>query len=148
VLPCLENTHIDLNNPYPGLASVLPWITQDIAGIEPLNSIAPSDDILTQQLLNLDQVTAEQAAAFAANNIQDAIAIGTAETQRLAAIAKAKADAAAKAAAEEAARIAAEIKAKAEAAAKAAAEAARKAAAEAKARADALLKRLCGRWCR
>jgi len=155
LLPCLANTQIDTSNDNPVLASMLPWLLQDVAGIDPLNEIAPSEDILTQQLLSLDQVTQEQAIAFAASNIKDAVRIGTAETQRLAAIAKAKADAAAKAAADaakkaaaKAARIAAEIKAKADAAAKAAANAAKKAAADAKDRAKALAKKLCGRWCR
>jgi hypothetical protein len=158
VLPCLENTHINTGDQYPVIQSVLPWLTQDVIGIEPLTGMASSEDILTEKILNLDQITAQQAAAIAKTNIEDAIRIGTAETQRVAAIAKAKADAVAKAAAEKAARIAAEVKARADAAAKAAAEAkaradaavraaaeaVKKAAAEAKARA----KRWCGRWCR
>jgi len=148
ILPCLENTHINTGDEYPVIQSVLPWLTQDVIGIEPLSNMTSSQDILTAKMLNLDEITAKEAAAIAKTNIADAIRIGTAETQRLAAIVKAKADAITKAAAEKAARIAADLKAKADAAAKAAAEAVKKAAADAKAKAAALAKRWCGRWCR
>ena len=155
VLPCLENTHINTSDQYPVIESLLPWLTQGVLGIDPLTGMASSQDILTAKILNLDEITTQQAAAFAKTNIEDAIRIGTAETQRLASIAKARADAIAKAAAAEAMRIAAEVKAKADAAAKAAAEALKKAAedaaraaADAKAKAKARAKRWCGRWCR
>jgi len=158
VLPCLENTHIDPNSEYPIAMSVLPWLTSDVVGIEALGSLTDSEDLFTQQVISLDNITVQDAAAIAQANIADAISIGQAEKDRI----EAEAKAAAEAAAAEAARIAAAAKAAAEAEAgriaaaaeAAAAEAARIAAeakAAAKAAADAaaaLAKKLCGRWCR
>ena len=127
--PCLANTHVSDEADFAILASILPWATQDVMGIDPLSGMVSSESLLTEQIKGLSDITAKDAAAFAARNIADTIRIGKGVLAAQAAKAKAKAAAIAKA------RAAAVAKAKAKAAAIAKARAA--AAAKAKAAAEA-----------
>jgi len=93
VAPCLENTQISDEADFAILASILPWASQDVMGINQLGSMASSQDLLTEQVKGLSDITLEQSIVFAATNIKDAVRIGNEVLAVQAAKAKATADA-------------------------------------------------------
>mgnify|MGYP000223315120 CR=1 FL=1 len=108
ILPCLKNDQKD---------GLMPWLSQDVLGFTSVNDTAPSQNLVTEQIKGLSNITLEQTIAFAAVNIKDATRIGNEILAAQAAKAKAKADAIAKATDGAIKKAAAAAKAKADAAA-------------------------------